>query len=93
MTPFNLSEAKRQCSDDPSCTMFFDGLGDDGWKYFCVDGAEIIEDDISILYIKRSEYIFISTSFCNASNYNVVKLLIIIYNTHMSLCTNMLMVY
>ena len=49
-------EAERQCSDDPSCTMFFDGAGEGTEFYLCGDGAEIkISQNGHILHIKRSE--------------------------------------
>ena len=36
-----VSEAERQCSDDLSCTMFFDLKGEGTKFYLCDDGAEI----------------------------------------------------
>ena len=75
-----LSEAKRQCSDDPSCTMFYD-FGGRGNKFcLCDEGAQIATSSTgSLLHIKRSEYLCICTSFCHASNQNMVKLFVIMY--------------
>ena len=51
-----LSDAKRQCSDDPSCTMFYDRVSAGNKFYLCNHGAEIKSSALgSLLYIKRSE--------------------------------------
>ncbi len=76
-----LSEAKRQCSDDPLCTMLVDSRGKGNHFYLCNVGAQIKSSTVhSILYIKRRECICCCTSSCNASNPNMAKLLIIKYN-------------
>ena len=70
-----LSEAKYQCSNDPSCAMF-----NWAWKHpdigflMCGSGANITTYDLdeTRLYIKKSEYICIGTFFCNAISHNMV---------------------
>ena len=69
-----ISEAKRQCSDDPSCPMFFDRGGEGNKFYLCDDGAEIkISTTGALLYIKGSEYICICKPFCIASNHKMLN--------------------
>ena len=64
-----LAEAKRQCSDDPSCSMFYQVLGFGTKFILCDDGAETkISTAGSILYIKIGEYVCICTPLWNSSN-------------------------
>ena len=57
--PFpNLSEAKRECNNDPSCTMLYDGAGQGKTIYLCDEGAEIKKSTMdSILHIKKGEFL------------------------------------
>ena len=76
-TPYpTLSQAKRQCSNDLSCSMFTDNAGEGDTFYLCYIGAEIKRSPRgSILHIKRSEYICICKPFRKASN----SMLLILY--------------
>ena len=54
-----LSEAQRQCNDDPSCSMFYDIEGIGKLFALCDQFAKKkadSEEDGTVLYIKRSEY-------------------------------------
>ena len=67
-----LSEANLKCSNDPSCTMFYDG-GGKGTKFVLCGGTKIISSSKgSRLYIKRSEYVFICTPFWNSSIISII---------------------
>ena len=70
-----LSEAKIQCSDDPSCSMFYHYAGANTY-YVCEQGSEIIPTSAIksgiLLAIKRSEYACIFTSFGHDTNHNMV---------------------
>ena len=71
-----LAEAKRQCRDDPSCSMFYDASGAGTHFVLCEDGAEIkISRKSSVLYFKISEYVCICTPLWNSSNYKDMKTL------------------
>ena len=61
-----LSKAKHQCSDDPSCTMFFDAEGVGLTFYLCDTDAEIqISTSGDLLHIKKGGYICMCRPVCN----------------------------
>jgi hypothetical protein len=66
-----LPEAKHQCIKDPSCTMFFNVGGAVHRASFLCDEGAVIEISTlgAVLFIKKGEYIRISTPFSNASNH------------------------
>ena len=77
----NLSEAKRQCSKDPSCAMFYDLYGRGNKFFWCSQGAEIKRATSgSILHIKGSEYIYICAFYCHTNNHIMVKLILLNHN-------------
>ena len=60
----NLSEAKRQCSDDAACTKLYDAGGAGNKFVLCGKDAKVkTSKKGAILYIKKSEYLCICRSF------------------------------
>ena len=85
----SLSRAKSQCSDNPTCIMFYRKPIAET-HYLChtpnaeIKPAEIkpsvYSNSVPVVYIKSSEYICNCTSFWRASNRKMATRLIIIYN-------------